>query len=60
MSHLRVMVDLGRGLNPTHLDPVGVDGIWNHFASWYPDLIEVTEKWGRWRGRRGDSDNLGV
>lgn len=53
-------MDLGRGLNPTHLDPVGVDGIWNRFAPWYPDLIEVTEKWGQWRGRRGDSDNLGV
>lgn len=47
MGRLRIMVDLRKGLKLTYPGVVGLDGIWDNFAPWDPDLlIEVTEKKG--------------
>lgn len=46
MGLVRVMVDLEEGLKPTYSDPA--DGIWDHFASWYPDVfIDISENRGK-------------
>lgn len=51
MGPLRIMVDFREGLKPSYPGAVGLDGIWDHFPLWDPDLlIEVAEKKGIGQG----------